>query len=110
MRVLCRIGVLALLILTGSTFGLSLPYVPRPPGYSVEPGDFVFVMLSTECVNEPAEIVVTPPVLEALRAQYARIEKMIEAAYDGDPPTPFPYPATCEGARARQSGLSRIRQ
>ena len=45
-------------------------YLPPPPstGYSVEAGDHVFVMLTTGCVDEWAEIIVTPPVLAALRA------------------------------------------
>ena len=82
-------------------------YLPRPPstGYSVEAGDHVFVMLTTGCVDEWAEIIVTPPVLAALRAQEVRIQNAQEAyiqrmrtALSGleIPVTPFPYLENCD--------------
>ena len=84
-------------------------YLPSPPstGYSVEAGDHVFVMLTTGCVDEWAEIIVTPPVLAALRAQEVRIQNAQEAyiqrrrtALSGleIPITPFPYLENCDRA------------
>jgi hypothetical protein len=89
---------------------------PAPRGYSIEAGEFVLVMLTKACVGETAEIVVTPPVLEALRAQEARIREMVVAATDRNPPTPFPYPEGCDrqslltpmGVIEEKDGLVRI--
>ena len=73
---------------------LAFSPLPPPQGYSIEAGEYRFVMLTTECVARTTEELVTPAVLEAIRVQERQVREVAERLLEAEASDPFPSFAT----------------